>query len=311
MISGEGKIRGDLIRKEAFNLGFDLIGIVPSRKLDEHKEHLLSWLDKKMNADLSFLSRDPGKRIEPRLLFPGAKSVIVTGLNYFPPTQQGDDDIPLISKYAYGEDYHFVIKEKLRKLLDFIILMDPLATGKICVDTSPVLEKAWAHEAGLGWIGKNSLLINRERGSFIFLGEIFLNIDLESHTQVHPDYCGNCSSCIEACPTGAINDNRTINAGKCISWLTVEMKSEIPDEFRGKLKNRIFGCDICQDICPWNNDITPHNIDQFRISDDVRKMSVEEWKNLNSEKFAKLFSRSPLKRAGYKKIADNIKFVTG
>ncbi len=309
MVSGEGKIRGDLIRKEAFNLGFDLIGIVPLRQLDEHKEHLHSWLDKKMNADMFFLSRDKDKRTDPRKLFPGANSVIVTGLNYFPPILQ-DGDLPLISKYAYGEDYHFVIKEKLRKLLDFIISLDPSATGKICVDSSPVLEKAWAHEAGLGWIGKNSLLINRERGSFIFLGEIFLNIDLESYTQVQPDYCGNCSLCIETCPTGAINDNRTIDAGKCISWLTIERKSEIPDEFRGKLKNRIFGCDICQDICPWNNGITPHKTDQFRISDDVRKMSLEEWKNLTSEKFEKLFRRSPLKRAGYKKITDNIKFVT-
>jgi epoxyqueuosine reductase len=310
MISGEGKIRGDLIRKEAFHLGFDLIGIVPSRKLDEHKDYLHSWLEKKMNADMSFLSRDQDKRIDPGVLLQGAKSVIVTGLNYFPPVTQMDENTPVISKYAYGEDYHSVIKDKLTELLNFIISLDPSASGKICVDSSPVLEKAWAHEAGLGWIGRNSLLINSKRGSFIFLGEIILNIELESQIQIQPDNCGNCSLCINACPTGAINDNRTINAGKCISWLTVENKSEIPGEFKGKLKKQIFGCDICQDVCPWNKDIASHNNNRFRISDNVRNMSLEEWQNLDLEKFEKLFSKSPLRRTGYKKIVNNIKFVT-
>jgi len=309
MSSGNAKNKCELIRGEAHKHGFDLIGIAPSRQLNEHKDNLISWLDRKMNADMSFLSRNLDKRFDPGSLLPGAKSVIVTGLNYFPSSLQGEADTPVISKYAYGKDYHSVIKEKLSSLLEYIITLYPSAKGIICVDSSPVLEKAWAHEAGLGWIGKNSLLINRGRGSFIFLGEIILDTELEYDTPIQDDNCGSCNLCKKACPTGAINENRTINAGKCISWLTVENKIEIPGELKGKLKNRIFGCDICQDVCPWNANLQPHNNPEFNIPDEVKRMSLEEWKNLSPDRFKKLFSRSPVIRTGYKKIANNIKCV--
>ena len=311
MASVEVKRLSAQIKAKALDLGFDLIGFVPSRKLAEQEEHLHLWLEKKMNADMSYLSGKIKERLNPELLFPGAKSVIVAGMNYFPPVLQGGDGVPVISKYAYGEDYHIVLKEKLKNLLDHIVSVDGSASGKICVDSSPVLEKAWAHEAGLGWIGKNSLLLNIKYGSFVFLGEIILNLELDYVDSRPDDNCGNCDLCVRSCPTGAINNDRTIDAAKCISWLTVENKDDIPEEYRTKINNRIFGCDICQDVCPWNKNLSPHNNFRFSLNEEVKNMSFAEWKSMDHNKFERLFSNSPLKRRGYAKIIRNIEFVTG
>jgi epoxyqueuosine reductase len=310
MKSKEARISGDLIREEAHRLGFDLVGIASSRNLEEQRPNLHSWIEKKMNAEMSFISRNISSRLDPGYLVPGAKSVIVTGLNYFPRSVQGGSRIPVISKYAYGEDYHFVIKNKLEKLFDYIHTINPKVKGKICVDSSPLLEKAWAREAGLGWVGKNSLIITKEYGSFIFLGEIILDIELDYNEPFQKDNCGSCDLCIKACPTSAINDNRTINAGKCISWLTVENKKEIPAEFRKNLRNRVFGCDICQDVCPWNKNLSPHRNERFNIHPEVMGMSAEDWKNLSQTQFDRLFSKTPLERIGYKKISETISILT-
>ena len=263
-----------------------------------------------MNADMGFISRDMEKRADPALLFNGAKSVIVCGINYYPADKQGGDGVPVISKYAYGKDYHAVLGEKLNSLLEFIISCEPTALGKVCVDSAPILEKAWAREAGLGWIGRNSVLINRDAGSFIFLGEIVLNIDLEYDKPFNQDFCGSCRLCIEACPTNAINENKTIDARKCISWLTVENKNVIPEEYKEKLADRVFGCDICQDVCPWNKKILPHDNPDFKLSDSIKKMSKEEWLSLSFDYFNEIFEKSAVKRATYSRLTRNIRFLS-
>ena len=297
------------IKEFAVSIGFDLIGIAASKQLKDHKEFLINWLAAGMNADMHFISRGVEKRTDPALLVEGAKSVIVAGINYYPAEKQGGNGIPIISKYAYGKDYHAVLSEKLNNLLEFIISCEPSARGKVCTDSAPILEKAWASEAGLGWIGKNTILINKEIGSFLFLGELVLNIDLQYDKPYVENFCGNCRLCIEACPTNAINENKTIDISKCISWMTVENKNEIPEEFKANIENRIFGCDICQDVCPWNKEAKPHNNPDFKISDRIKKMSREEWLSLSREKYLELFSPTPVGRIKYEKLKKNIEII--
>jgi len=298
------------IKDYALSIGFDLIGIASSKELVYHKKILNSWLSSGRNAQLGFLSHKIDERTNPALLFNGAKSVIVTGINYFPSERQGGEGIPVISKYAYGKDYHRVVGEKLEELLKFIISYEPEASGKICVDTAAIFEKAWANEAGLGWIGKNSLLINNIKGSFIFLGEIILNIDLLYDKPFSDDLCRNCTLCIEACPTSAINGDRTIDVRNCISWLTVENKEPIPEEFISKLNNRIFGCDICQDVCPWNKNIKPHNNADFALPEELKQMTVKDWQDLTRDEFNSLFERSSMRRRTYERFMQNVTIVT-
>ena len=298
------------IKDFALSIGFDLIGIAASKKLTDHKEVIDNWLSAGMNADMQFISADIDKRTDPGLLFNGAKSVVVAGINYFPSQKQGDDGMPVISKYVYGKDYHIVLGEKLNLLLEFITSCEPGAKGRICVDSAPILEKAWAREAGLGWIGKNSILINKEKGSFIFLGEIVLNLDLQYNKTFSEDFCGDCTLCLKACPTDAINENRTNDARKCISWITVENKNPIPCEYAGRMKGRIFGCDICQDICPWNQNATPHKNPEFFLSEELKLLTSEEWFNLSREKFNSLFKNSSIKRRTYERLMKNVTIVT-
>jgi epoxyqueuosine reductase len=297
------------IKSYARSIGFDLIGIAPARPLTEHRDILKNWISRGMNADMNFIAGDLQKRTDPSLLFEGVKSVIVAGINYFPSEKLNGEGIPVISKYAYGKDYHMVVSERLNNLLSFIISIEPEATGKICVDSSPILEKAWAKEAGLGWIGKNSIVINKEIGSFIFLGEILLNVELSYDKPFSGDFCGNCNLCLKACPTNAININKTIDANKCISWLTVENKNDIPESIISKMNRSIFGCDICQDICPYNKDIIPHNNPDFKLSESLKKLSRADYKNLSFEYFNKLFENSPIKRLTYKRFMRNIHSV--
>ena len=297
------------IKDFAVSIGFDLIGIAASKPLNDHKEVISNWLSAGMNADMLFISRDIEKRINPALLVDGAKSVLVAGINYYPAERQGGNGIPIISKYAYGKDYHSVLGEKLNNLLEFITSCEPAAGGKVCVDSVPILEKAWAHEAGLGWIGRNSILINKEKGSFLFLGAIVLNIALQYDKPFSEDLCGSCKMCVEACPTNAINGNKTIDARRCISWLTAENKKAISEDFKGKLEDRIFGCDICQDICPWNENAKPHNNPDLKISDKLKNMSAEEWLSLSTDDFNNMFDNSSVKRATYNRLIRNINFV--
>jgi epoxyqueuosine reductase len=306
---GENQL-SHLIKARAFALNFDLCGIAPVRELREYAQVLKSWLGSGMNGDMNFFAKTFDERINPSLIFDEAKSLVVVGLNYFAPKKQGGNGIPLISSYAYGIDYHNLIKEKLNHLLDFITSVNPEARGKSFVDAAPIIEKAWAREAGLGWFGKNSLILNKEIGSFFFIGELVLNIELDYESPFTGDYCGNCRICIDSCPTGAINYNRTIDVRKCLSYLTVENKNAIPEEFSGKMEERIFGCDKCQDVCPWNKNVKPHNIPGFDLSPELAKMTREDWLSLSEKKYKKLFGLSAVRRVKYERLMDNIKFVT-
>jgi epoxyqueuosine reductase len=297
---------GFKIKSYAQSIGIDLIGIAPARPLTEHQDILRNWISEGMNADMHFLARDIQIRTNPSLLLKGVKSVIVAGINYFPSEKLNGKGLPVISKYAYGRDYHLVVSEKLNNLLSFIISIYPEVRGKVCVDSSSILEKAWAREAGLGWIGKNSILINKNIGSFIFLGEILLDIELSYDKPFSGEFCGNCDLCLKACPTKAINNNKTIDANKCISWLTVENKNDIPESLIPKMNRNIFGCDICQDICPFNKAAIPHNNKDFSLSENLKMLSRDEYKNLSFEYFNKIFENSTIKRLTYRRLMRNI-----
>lgn len=310
MTSSADKTLSVLIKERAYDLGFDLCGIAPSKILKEHELIVKDWCSAGMNGEMNYLGQNLEKRINPGLLIPGAKSVIVTGLNYFTGRKQGGSGIPVISRYAYGTNYHDVIKGKLNMLLDYIISINPEAVGKSYVDSAPVLEKAWAREAGLGWPGRHSILINNKIGSFFFLGVIILDIDLDYNKPFDKDLCGKCRLCIESCPTLAINENRTIDVRKCIAYQTIENKNPIPGDIASKLDGKVFGCDKCQEVCPWNKDPLPHKIPEFEIDEDLRLMTAEDWITLPREKFNRLFKRSAIGRRTYKRFMRNVTFVT-
>jgi epoxyqueuosine reductase len=295
-----------LIKKYAGEVGFDLCGIAPARSLEEHREILKKWTISGMNADMAYLAQNITKRIDPRILLPGAKSVIVTGLNYYSEKRQGGKGIPVISKYAYGANYHFVIKAKLNKILAYLRTIQPDVIGKAFVDSAPILEKAWGKEAGLGWPGKHSILINKKIGSFFFLGILVVNIDLDYDKSSEKDFCGTCRLCIDACPTGAINDNKTINCTKCIAYQTLEAKTQIPEEIVPKLEGRIFGCDKCQEVCPWNKNAKPHKTPEFELPVEVEHMTAEGWINLTRKDYKRLFKDSAIGRRSYCRFMDNI-----
>jgi len=295
-----------LIKNYAQEMGFDLCGIAAARSLNEHRDILTQWTFAGMNGDMAYLGQNIEKRLDPRILFPGARSLIVTGLNYYSEKKQGGAGVPMISRYAYGDNYHDVIKAKLQSILAYLKTLCPGAEGRAFVDSAPLLEKAWAREAGLGWPGKNSLLINKKLGSFFFLGVLVVNIDLDYDQPAKEDYCGTCRICIDKCPTGAINDNRTIDARKCIAFLTLESKSQIPDEYIGKLEGRAFGCDRCQEVCPWNKSPEQNKTPQFSLPEEVQKMTREDWKNLTRKDFKRLFKNSAILRRSYCRFMDNI-----
>jgi epoxyqueuosine reductase len=309
MTDSTDKTGSRLIKEYASGLGFDLCGIAAARALTEYREILTSWTNSGMNADMDYLGENIEKRIDPRILYPGARSLIVTGLNYFVPKKQGGNGIPVISRYAYGVNYHSVIKAKLNKLLAFIKTIHPEAAGKSFVDTAPILEKAWGKEAGLGWPGKHTVLINKEIGSFFFLGILVVNIDLDYDQPSREDCCGSCTLCIEACPTGAINDNRTIDTTKCIAYLTLEAKTQIPENIVTHLEGRVFGCDRCQEVCPWNKRPEPHKTPEFEIPEEVVNMSATDWKNLTRKDYKRLFKESAIGRRSYCRFMDNINAV--
>jgi len=302
------KSLSDFIKTTAVNLGFYKCGISKAEHLVKDAEKMEQWLSQGNQGEMSYLERNKDKRYNPELLVENAKSVITVLYNYYPNQKLDEDDNYKISKYAYGKDYHYIVKEKLSKLLTTIEEKTGERNARVFVDSAPVLDRAWAHKSGLGFIGKNTLLINKKGGSFFFIGHII--IDLELHYEQDVDfnnYCGSCTKCIDACPTEALNEN-FVDARSCISYLTIEYKGELPQNLEGKFNNWIFGCDICQDVCPWNRFSFPHNEPLFELTHNLQNMTKEQWKVIDKPQFNKLFKNTAVKRTGYNGLKRNIDF---
>lgn len=302
------KSKSLLTKQLAYELGFAYCGISKSGFLEEEAPRLENWLQSGKAGKMEYMSNHFDKRLDTRLLVPDSKSVISLLYNYYP-TQKQVDDTFKISKYAYGQDYHFVIKEKLNELLDKLRIQFGNIDGRVFVDSAPVMDKAWAKKAGLGWIGKNSNLIHPKKGSFFFIAELILDFELEEDGPIK-DFCGTCTRCIDACPTDAIVAPYVVDGSKCISYLTIELKDELlPSEFAGKMNDWVFGCDICQDVCPWNRFSTPHTEPLFQPHDDLLSLTKNEWANLSDEYFQALFKKSAVKRTKKSGLIRNIDFV--
>lgn len=295
-----------LIKEKALNLGFDLCGIAEARPLKERENILKDWCAEGMNGEMNYLARNTERRIDPKSLVPEAKSLIVTGLGYYTDKIQSEPGVPVISRYAFGTDYHSVIEKKLDKLFAFIRTIRPETTGRSFVDSAPLLEKAWACEAGLGWQGRHSIVINKKIGSFFFIGTLILNIELEYDIPHKEDHCGSCRLCIDLCPTGAINLNRTIDARKCIANLTIENRGPVPEDVIPKLGRRVYGCDLCQEVCPWNKNVKQKGVQEFELPETIRKMTTEEWVSLSKEQFNNLFGSSAIARRKYEPFMRNV-----
>ncbi len=296
------------IKQTARELGFSYCGISKAEFLEEEAPKLEAWLSKGMHGKMHYMENHFDKRLDPRLLVPGAKSVISLMFNYYTPKQQ-KEDTPKVSTYAYGEDYHFVIKEKLFSLLGKIKEEVGEINGRAFVDSAPVLDRAWAKKSGLGWIGKNTNLIHKGAGSFFFIAELIVDLPLQPDGPIK-DYCGTCTACMDACPTEAIPEPYVVDGSKCISYLTIELKDQVPPEFKNKMDDWAFGCDICQDVCPWNRFSTPHKEPRFSPSEDFLGMSRKDWIEMTEEVFEKNFKKSPLQRAGFEGLIKNLRFLS-
>ncbi len=286
------------IKQKSSELGFHKTGIVRAAALPEEENRLRLWLAENYHGTMQWLEREPEKRADPGLLFPGAKSIVVVALNYFTPHEHEETSAKgKVSRYAWGDDYHDVLKEKLRELLAFIESENAAAEGKICVDTAPIMDKVWAQRAGLGWIGKHSNLITKEYGSWVFLGEILLNLELEYDAELVPDHCGTCTRCLDACPTDAIVAPYMVDSRKCLSYATIELRApEFPDEITENLNGWLYGCDICQDVCPWNRFEKPTAEDRFEPRAGNVSADLDEILQLSPEAYAERFRRSAMKR---------------
>ena len=296
-----------MIKSAATELGFSLCGIARARRLDRHGDRLADWIGKGYHGEMDYMTRNQDKRVNPELLVEGARSVIVVALNYYQvnPTR---GRLPEFSTYALGKDYHREVKDKLYTLFEKVKALSPGTGGRVFVDSAPVLERAWANEAGLGWSGKNSLLINRQAGSCVFLGTIITSIELEYDSPFDNDYCGNCTRCIDACPTGAIIDGRIVDSRKCISYLSIEKRGEFANTDES-LNGKVFGCDICQEVCPWNRKVTITKEEAFSPLDEIEKFSLADWNELLQEQFEQIFSGSPVMRAGFEGFRRNLKHL--
>lgn len=300
--------RTDFIKATARKLGFSFCGVSRAEFLREEAPRLEAWLQKGYQGKMQYLENFFDKRLDPALLVPGARSVISLLYNYFPKEDLAESPGGKVARYAYGEDYHFVIREKLKSFMEAIRARIGQVEGRVFVDSAPVMERAWAKKSGLGWIGKNSLLLTREAGSYFFLAELIIDLELEYDGPVK-DYCGTCTACMDACPTDAIRDPYVVDGSKCISYFTIELKEEIPAEVKGKFENWIFGCDICQEVCPWNKFAKPHNETRFDPSPEFKDLAQNDWKDLTEEVFQKVFKNSPLKRTKYDGLKRNIRFL--
>ena len=296
-----------LIKAEAKRLGFLSCGVSKADFLEAEAPKLESWLKNDFHGKMTYMENHFDKRLDPRLLVDGARTIMSLSYNYYPEKQQ-DNSSYKIAKYAYGYDYHHVIKAKLKELLLFIQDNIGEVGGRAFVDSAPVMERSWAEKSGVGWIGKNSLILQKQQGSFFFLAELVLDIELLPDTPV-TNHCGSCTKCIDACPTEAILPNNTIDASKCISYLTIELKDNIPTSFKNKMENWMFGCDICQDVCPWNSFSTPHNEPLFVPKSALLSMTKTDWEEVTQETFAKVFQKSAVKRTKYAGLQRNISFL--
>jgi epoxyqueuosine reductase len=297
------------ITNKAYELGFFHVGFSKADFLEEEAPRLENWLNKNHQGEMAYMANHFDKRLDPRLLVDDAKTVISLLFNYYTDQQQSDPDAPKISKYAFGEDYHHVIKDKLKELIAFIKLEVGEVNGRGFVDSAPVMDKAWAKKAGLGWIGKNSNLIHPKTGSFFFIADLIIDLELEADGPIK-DYCGTCTRCIDACPTDAIIEPYVVNGSKCISYLTIELKDELlPKEFEGKMDNWMFGCDICQDVCPWNRFSSLHNEPRFIPHPDLLDLKKQDWMDLQEEGFQLLFQKSPVKRTKFNGLKRNMSFL--
>jgi epoxyqueuosine reductase len=295
-----------LIKAKAKALGFEYCGISKAEFLEEEAPRLEAWLNQNMHGEMAYMANHFDKRLNPTLLVDDAKSVVSLSLNYYPEKEIISDY--KISKYAYGVDYHLVIKNKLKQLLAYITEEIGEIGGRAFVDSAPVMDKAWAKKSGLGWVGKNSNLINKKAGSFFFLAELIIDLELE-YDGATKDYCGTCTRCIDACPTDAITNPYVVDGSKCISYFTIELKNQIPEEVKGKFENWAFGCDICQDVCPWNRFSVPHQVTEFKPNEELQNFSKKDWDEITDEVFASVFKDSAIKRTKLDGIKRNINFL--
>ncbi len=299
------------IKKTATRLGFDYCGIARAQRLDDDAARLESWLHKGMHGSMQYMEKHFDMRVDPTRLVPGAKSVITLLKNYYP-AQQQDSNAVKISKYAFGKDYHEVIREQLTELIESIKETVGEIHGRGFVDSAPVLERTWAQRSGLGWVGKNGNLITKQSGSFYFIATLITDLELKYDDPFAKDFCGTCTKCIDACPTEAILPDRVVDGSKCISYFTIELKEMlIPGEMKGKFDNWMFGCDTCQDVCPWNRFAKPTIEVQFSPLPEILNLSSKEWEEMTEENFRKIFKDSPLKRSKFQGIQRNLKFIAG
>ncbi|MBC8767220.1 tRNA epoxyqueuosine(34) reductase QueG [Arenibacter sp. BSSL-BM3] len=297
----------ELIKTEAKRLGFLSCGISKAEFLEEEAPRLENWLNKNMNGEMGYMENHFDKRLDPTKLVEGSKSVISLLLNYFPEATQNEATYKL-SKYAYGQDYHHIIKSKLKELQEFITQEIGEVNGRAFVDSAPVLDKAWAAKSGLGWIGKHSNLLTQQVGSFYFIAELILDLELEYDHRT-TDHCGSCTACIDACPTQAIVEPYVVDGSKCISYLTIELKNEIPTDFKGKMDDWMFGCDVCQDVCPWNRFSKPHREPLFDPHPELLSMTKKDWEEITEDVFKKVFQKSAVKRTKFSGLKRNIEFL--
>ncbi|MEA3445203.1 MAG: tRNA epoxyqueuosine(34) reductase QueG [Bacteroidota bacterium] len=297
-----------MIKAEATRLGFSACGISKAGFLEEEAPRLESYLKNNYQGKMHYLENHFDKRLDPTLLVEGAKSVVSLVFNYYPSETQKHSNAPKLSKYAYGTDYHFVLKDKLKQLLKFIKENIGEVNGRVFVDSAPVLERAWAKKSGLGWIGKNGILIMPKAGSFFFIAELIIDLELEPDLPIK-DYCGSCTKCIDACPTGAIIEPKVVDGSRCISYFTIELKDEIPSEMKGKFDNWVFGCDICQDVCPWNRFSITHNEPAFVPNPEIIEMTKQEWQEITRETFGKIFKNSTVNRTKFSGLKRNLRFL--
>jgi epoxyqueuosine reductase len=299
-----------IVKQTAFSLGFDFCGIARAERLDDDARRLEQWLNSGMQGSMKYMENYFDLRVDPQKLVPGAKSVITLLLNYFP-AQTQNANAPKISKYAYGRDYHEVIKAKLRNFLQVLREKIGEIHGRGFVDSAPVLERAWAQKSGLGWVGKNGNLITKQSGSFFFIATLITDVELEYDDPFAKDYCGSCTRCMDTCPTNAILPNKVVDGSKCISYFTIELKDMlIPSDMRGKFHNWMFGCDLCQDVCPWNRFSKSAREMELQPIHEVLNFSIHDWENVSEESFNKIFKNSPIRRSKYSGITRNLKFLS-